>query len=366
MMSNATGHRPPETTLRFVLQLPALLRQVDGQLRHWGAVADTIADPELRTQARASLQNKRFHCEGGGVYALATAGGSQAAVRFIVAFQTISDYLDNLCDRSPSGGGPDLRCLHRSMTDAVTASSPAKDYYQLHPHREDSGYLRQLVAACQRETAALDPERRAIFAEAAGELVSRYNRLQEAKHLPEGREEAVQALSADLAPLDPELLWWEMAAACGSTLGIFALFAAAAGPGPFSRANAQAITRAYFPWIAALHILLDYWIDQAEDRQGGDLNFAAYYRGPAEAGARLRMVQRRAWERARGLEHLRFHRLVVSGLPALYLADPKVGRQGLTRVAWNVMRAAGPPCWTFYWAVHLWRAVGLVGPTATG
>lgn len=35
----------------------------------------------------------------------------------------------------------------------------------------------------------------------------------------------------------------------------------------------EKIKAGYFPYIQGLHILLDYLIDQEEDKAGGDLNF---------------------------------------------------------------------------------------------
>ncbi len=70
----------------------------------------------------------------------------------------------------------------------------------------------------------------------------------------------------------PELGWNEFAAATGSTLGMFMLFVAAAER-DIAAATINNIKKAYFPYICGLHILLDYLIDQEEDRKGGDLNF---------------------------------------------------------------------------------------------
>lgn len=350
---------PPTNPVELVTKLPRVLARTDLELQAWTRLAETMADPELRTQALSSLQNKRFHCEGGATYALLAGSAQSSALRFIVALQTISDYLDNLSDRSDADGGPDLRQLHSAMTDAIGAGSIG-DYYRLHPHHEDSGYLRRLVDTCQNEVAALDPPRRQLFTQEAKILISFYNQLQVSKHLPLHREQEVQAISRMAAP-GTGLQWWEAAAAMGSTLGVFALFATAASTEPFTTAQAQTIRHAYFPWVTGLHILLDYWIDQAEDRRGGDLNFASYYRDAKEAAARLRWIQVQAWNAVGALPHRSFHRLIVRGLPALYLADPKVSLQGLRRRAWEVMRAAGPTCWTLYWMLHLYRTLGIVG-----
>ena len=77
-----------------------VLPQVHRELSYWKSRASEIPNPELRNQALASIEHKTFHCEGGAILSLTAKGNYKQAIRFIVAYQTISDYLDNLCDRS--------------------------------------------------------------------------------------------------------------------------------------------------------------------------------------------------------------------------------------------------------------------------
>src|SRR5690606_30189236 len=84
---------------------------------------------------------------------------------------------------------------------------------------------------------------------------------------------------------------------------------------------------AYFPYICALHILLDYLIDQEEDRRGGDLNFCSYYLDEGQTVERLRYIVDQASRAGRRLPDGRFHLMIVEGLLALYLSDPKVSDQ---------------------------------------
>ena len=93
-------------------------------LRAWKERADKIPDPELRRQARSSIETKTFHCEGGALYGLLAREQYKDAIKFIVAYQTISDYLDNLCDRSTSQDPEDFRALHESMLQALTPDAP--------------------------------------------------------------------------------------------------------------------------------------------------------------------------------------------------------------------------------------------------
>ncbi|HZL64920.1 MAG TPA: DUF2600 family protein, partial [Thermoleophilia bacterium] len=112
---------PPTNILTMT---PKILLQVRpcvlAHLRHWTGRARTIPSPELRRQALASIADKTFHCEGGGIYGLLAGDRRREAVRFIVAYQTISDYLDNLCDRGTSLDPQDFRALHASLRHALT------------------------------------------------------------------------------------------------------------------------------------------------------------------------------------------------------------------------------------------------------
>ena len=57
---------------------------------------------------------------------------------------------------------------------------------------------------------------------------------------------------------------------CGGGLyaGVFALLASASRKN-ISLEMSERIFHCYFPWICGLHILLDYFIDQEEDKKEG-------------------------------------------------------------------------------------------------
>ena len=95
--------------------------------RRVGALAPAYRDipnSSSSEQAWASITKKRFHAEGGSVYAALTPQWIPTSVPLIVALQTISDYLDNLCDRSVSMEEADFRVLHKAMLDAVDGRPP--------------------------------------------------------------------------------------------------------------------------------------------------------------------------------------------------------------------------------------------------
>lgn len=102
-------------------------------------------------------------------------------IPLIVAYQTISDYLDNLCDRSTSLDPADFRLLHQSMLDAIDPNAEPGNYYALRSEQNDGGYLYRLVRKCQ-EMISLLPGYSAAAAEIR-ELAVLYTDLQVYKHI---------------------------------------------------------------------------------------------------------------------------------------------------------------------------------------
>ncbi|MDH7578935.1 MAG: tetraprenyl-beta-curcumene synthase family protein [Bacillota bacterium] len=340
--------------VRFAMRV---FPEVDRELERWRRRLGEAGDPELRRQGRASIEKKRFHAQGGSVYAL-YGGPARELIPFFVAFQTISDYLDNLCDRAGCFDAAAFRQLHTAYTDALDPAGGPGDYYGLYPYRDDGGYLAALVAEC-RDVLRRLPSYGAVQNDAL-RLARLYSDLQTFKHTHlERREELLRDWFADHAAACPELNWWEFAAAAGSTLGIFALCAAAARPG-LTPSEARLLTAGYFPWICGLHILLDYFIDQAEDRAGGDLNFVFYYPDGAACRERLTLFLRRALEKAAHLPDPLFHLTVVRGLPAFYLSDPKVPAQGLDGDARLLLELGGKDTLWMHRACCLLRCFGKI------
>lgn len=302
--------------------LRSVLPLVNKELNGWQLfAAANIPDKELKRQALASIRAKRFHCQGGSFYSLYPGVDTKEFIAFVVALQTISDYLDNLCDRASVFDEKAFAQLHLAMTDAVDPAAAPKDYYAYYPFKEDGGYLARLVGVCQeilRRLPAYPLVKKAVL-----QAALLYSRLQTYKHiLPAKREKAMLAWLSQ-ANNFPGLSPWEFAAATGSTLGIFMLAAVAYQP-DLTEKKVRDTTEAYFPFICGLHIQLDYFIDQNEDRENGDLNFIFYYRDQEEVKHRLSLFFKESLHQADRLPHAYFTKTIVQGLAALYLSDDKI------------------------------------------
>jgi tetraprenyl-beta-curcumene synthase len=331
-----------------------ILPEVNQQLTLWRERAHAIPNEELRTQALASMNSKKFHCQGGASYALLTSDTfmRKRLIAWIVAFQTISDYLDNLCDRSTSLDATDFRCLHQAMLDAADEQEVTHDYYAQRDERDDAGYLQALVECCQRINREL-PSFSGIR-EQLRELVSLYCDLQVYKHIAhDQREQALATWWSTHQQRYPHLEWQEFAAATGSTLGMFCFIVASAKP-HISRDDANLMREQYFPAICGLHIMLDYLIDREEDQAGGDLNFCFYYRDDVHMLARIRWIIETAQQAAKQLPNARFHEMIVDGLLAVYLSDGKMSASTETRQLSKRLLAGGPWRRMFFYWNSLW------------
>ncbi len=328
--------------------------QVNKELDYWQERAKKIPNKELRTQALASIRSKKFHCQGGSVYSLLAGEQWKEAIRFIVAYQTISDYLDNLCDRSTSLDPEDFRMLHQSMEDALSPNVKLKNYYQYREEQEDADYLTDLVKTCQQIVSRISN-----YKNIQGlmiQLEALYSDLQVHKHVC--HEERIPRLEKWFSTYQskwPMLSWYEFSACTGSTLGIFCMTSYALA-GEMTDQLAEVIFESYFPYLQGLHIMLDYFIDQQEDAEEGDLNFCSYYQNEEELERRLIFFVEQTNNQVKKLPDAYFHEMIQHGLVGLYLADPKVKKmkQAYSTVK-KLIKASGRKSQFFHWNIKLYN-----------
>ncbi|HEY5257440.1 MAG TPA: DUF2600 family protein [Candidatus Baltobacteraceae bacterium] len=300
------------------------------------AMARRIPDEHLRAQALASTRAKAYHVAGGCVLAtFLPTETAQQYVDIVAPLETIYDYLDNLCDRHPDVDAAAYPVLHGALADALNPDAPLRDYYALGPRGDDGGYLAAHVLATQAGLRRVPGYRPLLptFAQAA----AFYSDLQSFKHLQPGVREAqcVAWFERHRAEF-PDLHWYEFAAAAGSQFQIYVpLYALLAG----RAAAARPAYDAYFPAVAALHVLLDAFIDQTEDCEHGELNLATCYPSFGDFCARARVLARTALAAFRTLPHPNRHRFLLRVMALFYLTHPKVQSQGLDAAALRLLDA---------------------------
>ncbi|MGR4065866.1 MAG: DUF2600 family protein [Vulcanimicrobiaceae bacterium] len=324
------------TTSRLLSFLGNVVPRARRQLALLREEAERIPDPALRREALASIEGKAYHVAGACI--LATFLPSAAAdhyIEIVAPLETIYDYLDNLCDRHPDVSVQAYPVLHEALADALDPDRAPRDYYRAGPAGDDGGYLQSLVSRVQRSLRRLAgyEDLLPFFREAA----AFYADMQTYKHLPRGeRETALVAWYDRHRERFADLDWHEFASAAGSQFQVYGpLFIAFSG-----RPDLVAVAYdAYFPEVAALHVLLDAFIDQAEDAAFGELSFSGVYDGPHRFRERAAELSRAAGAKFDALPHPERHVFVVHAMALFYLTHPKVYEQNLDAEAQRLLAA---------------------------
>jgi tetraprenyl-beta-curcumene synthase len=317
--------------------LPAARRE----LAEWRLRADAIPDPALRRFALAALA-KRGNMEGAALLAVFAPQARRAeAVRALVAFQAAYNYLDMLAEQPCADPEANGRDLHEALLVALDPTAAHGDYYASHPHRDDGGYLLRMVETCRTTLAGL-PSYAAVASSAlaAAARIVQFQSLNLGER--QGGHAGLERWARELAPAAGELEWWEAAGAAGSSLGVHVLIGLSAD-GQLDPRDVRAIDRAYFPWIGALHSLLDSLIDVAEDRLTGQRSLLSHYASPALAASRLRKLARRARFEATALPSPARHQVILTAMSAFYLSAPAAAGQDVRPIAASVASGLGSP-----------------------
>ncbi len=311
------------------------------EVHFWRRHAEQIPDPVLRRHALEAQSAKSGNVEGATAFAaFATRRRRTSAIRAQVAFQSAYDYLDTLAEQTSSDPLLNARQLHQALKVASDPSRAHLDYYAHNLQRDDAGYLKRLVKECHDALTTL-PSYSAV-ATPINRLTARIVAYQ-SLNLTEsqGGHSQLATWAQRETPEGTGLSWWETAASAGSSLGIFALISAATRPS-LHAGEAVAIERAYWPWIGALHSLLDSLVDLDQDAAAGQRSLLDYYESPQEAARRLQALVEQAFRSVRCLPRANEHATVLVGMIGFYLAGYKPRSTMEKLVVSGVEETVGP------------------------
>jgi tetraprenyl-beta-curcumene synthase len=310
---------------------------VRSEIRRLRHRARSIPDPVLRSLALDAQRRKWASLEGAAAFATFAPRKQRAEVaRLLVDLQGVFDYADTLMEQPSDDPAANARRLHQAFLTALQPELPHHDYYQHHARREDGGYLVQLADACRASIRELPSY--PVVADAVMRHAWRIVFYQCHINLATANDHPYLARWAAKQASGAELNWWEVGAACGSSLAIFAHIAAAADPA-LTPCEVNAIEALYWPWAEALHIFLDSLIDRTEDRETHQPNLLDHYRSQEEMTERLRLLAGETVKRAR--EVAPHHRLILAGMVALYLSDERAWIASARPASERILAATG-------------------------
>jgi tetraprenyl-beta-curcumene synthase len=301
--------------------------------------AEGIPDPTLRRLALGTQDSKWGNLEGAAAFAAFVPRRHRARVaRLLVGLQGIYDYADTLMEQPARDPPANAIMLHSAMLAALQPGQPHADYYAHHTSDDDGGYLKCLIGRCRADVEQLPAY--PIVTEAACKNTQRIIDYQaRINHEHEHGFPSFVRWAEKETPAGTGLNWWETGAACGSSLAVFALLAAAADP-TLTSEQARAVEATYWPWANALHTLLDNMIDRTEDRDTHQHNLLDHYTSQQDMTERLGLLASETVKRARRVAP--HHRLILAGMVALYLSDEQAWVASARPASERILAATGP------------------------
>jgi tetraprenyl-beta-curcumene synthase len=320
----------------WLLIFPVLARE----LRHCRERASEIVDPRLRVLALETQHNERGNLEGAAAFAVLVPHTYRAhSVRALVTFQAIYDYVDSLAEQPSSDPVANGRQLHLALLTAVDPNRSHVNYYKYNSINRDDGYIERLIERCRKSLDALPSYH--LVSGAAIRCTRRMVDYQSLNHgAPGESRHRLARWASRTTPVNSGLRWWETAAGAASSLSVFSLIAAAARPA-LDAGETAAVEGAYFPWIGALHVLLDSLIDHGDDMKSGDHSLLEHYASRDEAARRLGAIARQAMRATETMPQGRQHALILASMTSFYLSAPDARLPTASQVAETVLEAMG-------------------------
>lgn len=329
--------------------LPAVIRE----LRRWRSLALLIPDAALRRDALSALDHKRGNTNGAALFWILPRARNRNLLRLLVTYQVMWDFLDCVSESGALYGAENGLRMHQALVDALDPSRSPADYFAFHASRDDGGYLRMLVEACRQCCHALPSFQHVhpvLLREARRANVQAINHDLD----PAARAAGLRNWVAHEYPARYDVSWFELAAAAGAGLAIYALFALASEP----RCTLIDIDRAYrmyFPWASALATMLDSFVDQIDDRRKGDHCYLSYYETDERATQSIERLMQRCLLESRALENSEGHILIVACMVAMYLSRDSARSPLLRQRTRRIMRAGGSLTRALLPVLRIWR-----------
>jgi tetraprenyl-beta-curcumene synthase len=323
------------------------------ELRGWRARALRIPASSVRQVALLALDHKQGNTQGAALFSVIPRKRSRPLLRLLTTYQVLWDFLDSLSETWRELAPADTLRLHQALVDAVDPASPVRDYYSQLAVPDDGGYLSSLVEACRACCRALPSFHQVapvLYREAERIGVQAINHATE----PAAIAPALRAWVAREYPGTHEVAWFELAAAAGANIAIYALFALAADA-LCSCERVADTYRAYFPWAGALATMLDGFVDQLDDACNGEHSYVAYYRSPDDATRQIGRLVRRCLSETHSLEDGERHTLVAAAMVAMYLSRDSARASPLNAATRQVARAGGSLTRALLPVLRLWR-----------
>lgn len=301
------------------------------------------------------LRRKRGNTDGAALFWTLVPQRSSELLRLLIAHEIIWDFLDNVSERGAFVGERNGRQLHHALVESLDPERPISDYYLHHPWQDDNGYLRSLVQTCRtcvERLPSYDSVRSVVIREAERGAVQSINH-----ELDPARRDRELKRWADREYADlTDISWFELGAAASAPLTIYALLALAAR----QRCEPDEIREAfaaYFPWVSLATVMIDSYVDHAQDLASGAHSYLAHYDDETSALVRVQESLGRAIGEVRRLRDGERHAVIVACMAAMYLSKDSVRRPDMGHTTREIIAAGGSLTRLLIPVLRTWRVL---------
>lgn len=305
----------------------------------WRRRASGICALPIRLDALAALTRKRGNTNGAALFWVIPQVRNYTLLKLLVTYQVMWDFLDTASETGAAAGYQNGFQLHLALVEALDPQCSISNYYHYHPWAADGGYLQSLVESCRHLSTRLpsfDLVRPIALREARRANVQALNHGRDRQ----AREVALRRWVEQEYPGDQSATWFELAAAAGAGISIYALFALAV-QSECSGVDIVAVYNAYFPWASALATMLDSYVDQQEDAQNEAHIYLEHYTLRVHAHRGIREMITRALREVGGLPEGERHTLVLGCMVAMYLSKDSALKRPQRATTLDFLAAAG-------------------------
>jgi tetraprenyl-beta-curcumene synthase len=323
------------------------------ELQRWRARAGEISDDGLRLDAISAIDRKRGNVHGAALFCTLANRRSKVALRLIVAYQVMWDFLDNASESAAEVGEVNGLQLHAALVDALDPARPMRDYYFYDAREGDAGYLRALVDECRQQCQGLRSFQRVqsvVLADAARASVQALNH----DPYPTSRAAKLQAWAEREFPDEQEAEWFELSAGAGTPISIFALLALASDL-DVTDEEIAGVHGIYWPWASALTTMLDSYVDTTEDTAAGHQSYLTYYPNRDVAIERLAGISHRCLSKASAIPDAEKHIVVIASMITMYLSKDSAHTKDTRLMTGALLARSGSLTQVLSPVVRIWR-----------
>lgn len=311
---------------------------IDKKISEYTNYTKRIRKSSIKAYATEALSCTKFSSAVASVCTLYPNVNSELATEVMFSFQSIVNYLKNICEHSSVSTEPFLRLIFSSLKDAVNIRADSYEkYFTFYPSKDDNGYLSLLVEKCRQKVQLLPSFN--IIRDSIVTYLALFIDLQITKYSADDSVKEINLLSWSDAHKQkyPDISNWEFCMSIDSTLCIELLLTLGTDP-DLSEQTTDCLNNVFFPWICGVQKILEGYLNYNDDLTFGKINYLFYYSNLKEYEDRISFFI----QKATSIDscNTNYHKSILKILLSIYITQPQAS-EGMNKITSKALFCAG-------------------------